>query len=63
VPPVRLFVPTMDAVLVEAAPDGRLRFENEDWTTPTLQERRAVIHAARKEIDVLQELIDLLDAE
>jgi hypothetical protein len=53
----------MDAVLVEAAPDGRIRFENEDWTTPTLQERRAVIHAARNEIDALQELIDLLDAE
>jgi hypothetical protein len=51
----------MDAVLVEVGADGRVRFENEDWKTPTLQERRAIIYAATNTIDELRELIDTLE--
>jgi hypothetical protein len=47
----------MDATLVEFSPDGRVRFENEDWVRPSIQDRRAIIHAAKTAID---ELIDLL---
>jgi len=63
VAPVRLFVPTMDAVLVEFDADGRVRFDNEEWTTPTVQERRAIIHAAGDEIERLKELLDVLESE
>ena len=51
------------------APDGRVRFENEDWSTPTLQERRAILPAAKNAIDLpaaknaieeLSELIEIL---
>jgi hypothetical protein len=59
---MQLRVETMDAVLVEFAPDGRVRLENEDWTKPTLQEVRAIIHAAQTEIDALTELVDTLEA-
>jgi hypothetical protein len=50
----------MDAVLVEVAPDGRVRLENEDWSAPSLQERRAIIYAATNAIEELTELIDIL---
>ena len=50
----------MDAVLVEFAPDGRVRLENEDWSTPTLQEIRGSIHAAQAEVEELTELIETL---
>lgn len=59
---MRLYIETMDAVLVEFALDGRVRLEGEDWSVPTLQERRAVIHAAHREIENLQELIDALES-
>jgi hypothetical protein len=59
---MRLYIETMDAFLVEFAPDGRIRFENEeDWTRPTVQERRAIIHAANDEIESLQELLETLE--
>ena len=58
---MRLYVETMDAVLVEVDEEGRVRFENEEWSTPTLQERRAILYAARNELDSLRELIDALD--
>ena len=60
---MRLFVPTMDAVLVEFDEDGRVRFDNESWTTPSVQERRAIIHAATDQIEELKELLDLLESE
>ena len=50
----------MDAVVVEVSSDGRVRLENEDWSTPTLQERRAIIYAAQEEIAALQEAIEIL---
>tara|TARA_B100001146_G_scaffold223552_1_gene238524 strand:+ start:1440 stop:1622 length:183 start_codon:yes stop_codon:yes gene_type:complete len=58
---MRLFIEPMDAMLLEVDPQGQVKFENEDWTAPTLQERRAILYAAHKELEVLQELIDILD--
>ena len=53
----------MDAFLVEFAADGRIRFDNEDWSTPSVQERRAIIHAAKDELENLKELLDVLESE
>jgi hypothetical protein len=58
---MRLYVEPMDAVVVEVAADGRVRLDNEDWSAPTLQERRAIIYAAREELADLTELLDILD--
>ena len=58
---MRLYVEPMDAILVEVSTDGRMRLDNEDWQTPTLQERRAIIYAARLELDALTELLEILD--
>jgi len=60
---MRLFVPTMDAVLVEFDEQGRIRFDKEEWSTPSVQERRAIIHAAKDQLDHLKELLDLLEKE
>ena len=60
---MRLFVPTMDAVLVEFDQDGRIRFDNEEWSTPSVQERRAIIHAAKDQLEDLKELLDVLESE
>jgi len=59
---VRLYVAPMDATVVEVSGDGRVRFENEEWTTPTLQERRAIIYAAEIEVAALQELMEILES-
>ena len=63
---MRLYVETMDAVVVEVDEDGRVRYEGQggadgDWAQPTLQERRAIIHAARQEMAGLTELLEALD--
>ena len=60
---MKLYVGTMDAVVVDVAADGRVRLENEDWSQPTLQERRAIIHAAKEELLALGELLEILQAE
>ena len=60
---MKLYVEPMDAVVVDVASDGRIKIENEDWSVPTLQVRRAVIYAARKELAELTELLDILDAQ
>ena len=52
----------MDAVVVEVAPDGRVRLENEEWSEPSLQERRAILYAAKQSLEELTELIDILQA-
>ena len=57
---MRLYVEPMDAVLIDLDEDGRVRFENEDWVSPTLQERRAIVYAARQEIDALTEVVETL---
>ena len=59
---MRLYVEPMDTTVVEVSAEGRLRYEGQDeLAEPTLQERRAVIYAARNEIAALTELIDVLD--
>jgi len=60
--PLRLYVEQMDAVLVDVSVDGRVRLENEEWRTPTLQERRAIIYAASTALDDLTELLEILEA-
>jgi hypothetical protein len=60
---MKLYVEPMDAVLVEVDPDGRVRLENEDWSAPTLQERRAIIYAARQELIALGELLEILERQ
>lgn len=59
---MRLYVDTMDTFVVDVAADGRVRLENEDWSQPTLQERRAIIHAAQEELLALGELLEILQA-
>ena len=58
---MRLYIETMDAVLVEVADDGRVRFQAGEWTKPTVQERRAIIHAAQNELEDLKELLEMLE--
>lgn len=58
---MRLYVEPMDAVLVEFDQDGRIRLEGEDWSVPTLQERRAILYAAENQAAELRQLADLLD--
>jgi hypothetical protein len=50
----------MDAVVVDVDRDGRVKLENEDWSEPTLQEKRAIIYEAKKAVEELTELIDAL---
>jgi hypothetical protein len=57
---MRLYVEPMDAIVIEVRPDGQVRLEGENWAAPTLQERRAIIYAAQKELEALQELLDVL---
>lgn len=58
---MKLYVEPMDAVLVEFDETGRVRFENEEWSTPSLQETRAILYAAKNELAGLTELIEALD--
>jgi hypothetical protein len=60
---MKLYVETMDATVVEVGPDGRVLLQGEGWSTPTLQEKRAIIHAAQQELLALGELLEILDAE
>ena len=60
---MRLYIETMDTVLVGYQPDGRVQLDGEDWSTPTLQERRAILHAAQTEIERLQDLVLALDRD
>jgi hypothetical protein len=58
-----LYVPPMDATVVAYETDGRVKLQDEDWRVPTLQERRAIIYAAREEILALTELVDVLERD
>ena len=60
---MKLFVATMDAFLVDFDADGRIRFDDEDWCKPSVQERRAIIHAARDQMEHLKALLDVLESE
>ena len=59
---MRLYVEPMDCIVVDVAPDGRVQLEGEDLREPTLQERRAIIYAAQKEVAALTELLETLGA-
>ena len=58
---MKLYIETMDATLVEFSPDGRIRFDNEDWVMPSVQERRAIIHAAKETVADLTDLLQTLE--
>jgi len=60
---MRLFIPTMDAFLVEFDAAGRVRLEKEGWSEPSVQERRAIIHAAKDELENIRELLDVLESK
>ncbi len=59
---MRLYVEPMDAVLVDFDARGQVRFDDEEWSTPSLQEIRAILYAAENEVASLRELIEALDA-
>ena len=58
---MRLYVEPMDATVVDVRGDGAVKLEGEDWSRPTLQERRAIIYCAQNEIAALQELLEALE--
>jgi hypothetical protein len=58
---VRLYVEPMDATVVDVQADGRVKLEHEDWSVPTLQERRAIIYEAKRAVEVLAEWIEMLE--
>ena len=59
---MRLYVEPMDSVLVDFDERGQVRFDDEEWSTPSLQEIRAILYAAENEMASLRELIDALDS-
>ena len=59
---MRLYVEPMDAFVVDVSADGRVQLEGEELRAPTLQERRAIIYSAQKELEALTELIDALQS-
>jgi hypothetical protein len=64
---MHLYVEPMDEVVVGVDEQGRVRYASaaadEEWQPATLQERRAIIYAARQEIAALTEVIDILDRQ
>ena len=58
---MKLYVEPMDAVVVDVDAEGRIRLDGEDWHTTSLQERRAIIYAARQERESLDELLEILE--
>jgi hypothetical protein len=58
---MRLYVEPMDAVLVDFDERGQVRFDDEEWSTPSLQEIRAILYAAENEMASLRELVDALE--
>jgi hypothetical protein len=59
---MKLFVETMNATVVDVDRDGRVNIENEGWSVPTLQERRAILYAADHELAALTELLEILQS-
>jgi hypothetical protein len=61
---MRLYVEPMDALVVEVREDGWVRLEEaQDFSKPSLQERRAILYAAANEVQALTELLDILQRE
>jgi len=46
--------------VVECDAQGRVRFDNGEWSKPSVQERRAIIHAAQAELESLKELLETM---
>ena len=59
---MHLYVEPMDAVLVEFDACGQVKFNDEDWSLPSLQETRAILYAAENEIAALKELVESLES-
>ncbi len=57
---MKLFVEPMNATVVDVDADGRVHIEDEGWSTPTLQEKRAILYAAEHEMAALAELLEIL---
>jgi hypothetical protein len=60
---MKLYVEPMNAIVVDVGADGRVQLEGEDWSAPTLQERRAILYAAKNELAALAELVEILDVK
>ncbi len=58
---MRLFVEPMNVTIVDVDADGRVHIEHEGWSTPTLQEKRAILYSAEREMAALAELRDILE--
>ena len=58
---MKLYVEPMDTTIIEVDADGRVKYEKDGWATPTLQEKRAIIYAARNELAELTELLEILE--
>jgi hypothetical protein len=58
---MHLYIATMDATLVEFSPDGRVRLDNDEWVAPSVQERRAIIHAATEALEDLKDLLQVME--
>ena len=58
---MRLYIEPMDAVLVAFDHEGRVRFDGEEWSVPTLQERRAILYAAQNHAADIRDLIQALE--
>ena len=58
---MKLYVEPMDSYVLEVTDDGSVRLEDRELTVPTLQERRAILYAAKSEIEALQELVEILE--
>jgi hypothetical protein len=58
---MRLYVDPMESVVVDVDSDGRIQLDGEDFRAPSLQERRAIIYAARNELAALTELLEILE--
>jgi hypothetical protein len=57
---MKLYVEPMDSYVVDVTDDGRVTLEDGEPAIPSLQERRAILYAAEREIEALQELVQVL---
>ncbi|MEE3202169.1 MAG: hypothetical protein VX262_02625 [Acidobacteriota bacterium] len=59
---MHLYVEPMDSVLVEFDTSGQVKFKDENWCLPSLQETRAILYAAENEMAALTELVESLES-
>ena len=58
---MHLHVDHIEALLNNINEHGHVRFADEEWNTPSLQETRAILYAAENEIATLRELVEALE--